>query len=318
MQPADFHPDRFEQGRKYALDLELGPPAGVSMPVLLIRGATPGKRLVATAAVHGDEFEGVRALLETYQALDPSAMTGDLLAVPVANPPAFWNGTRTSPLDGGNLARVFPGTLESGPTPAIAHHLARAIISHADFFLDLHSAGVKWLMPSMVGYDAHDDRSRAAAFIFGASVLWGHPTLAPGRTVSFAATRGIPWLYTEARGAARIDAEDLRMFSNGILNLLRHLGILPGKPERAPIRSHLYGGGNLDEGLLATRRGFFIPKVELLQAVVPGQELGSTFDLHGNEVETFRSPSAGVIGMVRQFPVVEPGEPLFAITELRE
>ncbi|HWB95296.1 MAG TPA: succinylglutamate desuccinylase/aspartoacylase family protein, partial [Bryobacteraceae bacterium] len=90
MHPQDFHPDQFERGAKYTLDLELSA-AGhdLQIPVLLARGARPGKRLVATAGVHGDEYEGVRAIFDIYAELDPAAMTGDFLAVPAANPPAF-------------------------------------------------------------------------------------------------------------------------------------------------------------------------------------------------------------------------------------
>ena len=163
--------------------------------------------------------------------LDPSMMSGDLLCVPVANPPAFWAVSRCSPLDGRNLARVFPGSSEGSITEAIAYAIDREILAEADFLLDLHSAGVRFLMPTMVGYDAADARGEAAAKIFGAPVIWAHDVIAPGRSVSAASARGIPWLYTEARGAGRIHAADLEVYRRGIRNLLRHLSILPGDTE---------------------------------------------------------------------------------------
>src|SRR5579871_914000 len=100
MRPEQFHPDVFARGAKHTLDLEFQ--AGghhLSLPVLLVRGAARGQCLVVTAGVHGDEYEGVHTILALYQGLDPARMAGDLLAVPVANPPAFWNLSRTSPLD---------------------------------------------------------------------------------------------------------------------------------------------------------------------------------------------------------------------------
>ncbi|MBM3774647.1 MAG: hypothetical protein FJW37_05725, partial [Acidobacteria bacterium] len=312
MSPLDFDPAHFDRGRKHALELEV-PGHDLKLPLLLVRGASPGKTLVATAAVHGDEYEGVRAIFDVSAALAPADLRGDFLAVPVANPPAFWNGTRTSPLDGGNLARVFPGSY-TGPTPAIARSLAEAVIARADLFVDLHSAGVQWLMPTMVGYDSNDRRSRAAAAAFGAPVMWGHPAIAPGRTVSFAASRGIPWLYTEARGAGRIDPGDLRVFVDGLGNLLRHLEILEGAPRPAPPALHLYGDGNVDQGLTASQRGFLIPEVELLDRVRAGQRLGRLCGVHGETLETFAAPADGVVALVRQFPVVAPGDPLFLVT----
>ncbi len=319
MKPSDFHPNNFERGAKYTAYLELGPAASnIQLPVLLVRGARPGKRLVVSAAVHGDEYEGVRTIFDVYHALDPAAMSGDFLAVPVANPPAFWNGTRSSPLDNGNLARVFPGSLEAGPTAAIAYYMAPAIIAHADLFLDLHSAGIKWLMPTMIGYDAGDARSEEAAVAFGAKVLWGHPGMAPGRTITFADERGIPWLYTEAHGGGRIDPEDLDTFVEGVRNLLRYLKILPGPLRTAPVEHHLYGDGDIDKGLEAKQRGFLVTSAKLFQRVRKGDQLGALSDLLGNTIETYVAPTDGVIAMIKAFPVVEPGESLFLLTNLKE
>jgi uncharacterized protein len=300
---------------KHSLLLDLGPSAsGVELSVLLARGAKEGKTLVVTAGVHGDEFEGVRAILEIWAELDPLKMSGDLLAVPVANPLAFWKGTRTTPSDEGNLARAFPGVEHGSATEVIAFHLANSIISHGDFYLDLHSAGVKLLMPSMVGYDASDPRSHEAALAFGASVIWGHPRISPGRTISFAAQRGIPWLYTEAAGAGRIDTADLAMFKRGIRNLSHHLKIEPGAIETQEPSHSLYGDGDVDASINATLPGFLVPSVQLLDLVSVGQELGRTLDLHGQSVEVFKSPRDGVVGMVHVFPVVEPEDPVFLIT----
>ncbi len=313
--PSKFEITRFERGRKFAFELEVvAGEARIAIPVLLVRGAREGKTLVAMAGVHGDEFEGVRTLLEIHSELDAGEMSGDLAAVPVANPPAFWNGTRTSPLDGGNLARAFPGRQGSGPTEAIADCLAHSLIAQADFFVDLHSAGVRLRMPSLAGYDATDERSRAAALEFGAPVVWAHPRVSPGRTIAFAAGLGIPWLYTEARGGGGIDAGDVRLFKRGMNNLMRHLGILAGVPEIVPVEHHLYGDGDLDAGLEATKRGFWLPGVRLLERVAAGQELGRIVGLNGETVEVVRAPVAGVVVLVREFPVVHPGDRLFLVT----
>lgn len=315
----EFDPTRYVRGQKYSLVVDLGPEmSGVTLPVFLVRGATEGKTLVVTAGVHGDEFEGVRTILDVHAELDPATMNGTMIAVPVANPPAFWNGTRTSPLDDGNLARAFPGVEHGSPTQVIAFHLGQSIIARADFYLDLHSAGVKRLMPSMVGYDVTDPRSREAALIFGAPVAWGHPSIQPGRTISFAALRGIPWLYTEARGAGRIDAEDLSMFKRGVLNLLRHLRMLPGRITATAVERFLYGDGDIDASICATRAGFLVPSVALLEEVQAGQELGRTVDLHGQLVESFQSRCEGVVAMIHIFPVVQPGDSVFLVTGTME
>jgi predicted deacylase len=213
------------------------------------------------------------------------------------------------------MARLFPGDEKGSPSEVIAFHLAHSIIERGDFFLDLHSAGVKLLMPSMVGYNARDENSRAAAIAFAAPVIWGHPTVSAGRSISFAHSRGIPWLYTEARGAGRIAPDDLRMFKRGMRNLLVHLGILNEAKECSPIQYRLYGDGDTDASLIAEESGFFVPSVELLDSVNRGDELGRTFSLHGKTLEVFSAPRSGVVGLIRAVPIVNSGEATFLITE---
>ena len=173
-------------------------------------------------------------------------------------------------------------------------------------------------MPSMAGYDASDPRSLAAARAFGAEVIWGHPEVPPGRTVSFAKSRGIPFVYTEARGGGRIHAGDLDMMKRGIGNLLCHLGILPGAPETLPLRMHLFGEGNIHNGINSPGRGFFISDVKLLDPVRAGDRLGRLLDLHGVVIAEFRAATGGVVGLVREFPKVEKDDPLFLIAECLE
>lgn len=305
----------YTRGARHHLTLPVkGGGHEAELPVILIRGNQPGRTLVVTAGVHGDEYEGVRTIFDIAAQLDAASMSGDLLCVPIANPPAFWAVSRCSPVDGGNLARVFPGRTDGSLTEAIAAVIDEQVLVHADFYVDLHSAGVRFLMPTMVGYDANDRRAEAAAQIFGAPVIWAHDTLAPGRTVSAASARGIPWLYTEARGAGRIHGADLEVYRRGIVNLLRHLEILPGEPEAIPTKRLLFGDGNIDASISTEKSGFLVPHVEILDTVVKGQPLGTLLDLHGRPIEHFESPRDGVVGLIHVCPVVNSHDPLFLIT----
>ncbi|MBL8216982.1 MAG: succinylglutamate desuccinylase/aspartoacylase family protein [Bryobacterales bacterium] len=287
----------------------------IHLPVIAVRGAHPGKTLLVSAGVHGDEYEGVQAIFDVIAALNPATMHGSLLAVPVANPPAFWNISRTSPLDDGNLARVFPGDPNGSPTQAIAYAFDQHLLGLADFYIDLHSAGVKWLMPTLIGYHEADQQAAPAAEAFGAPVIWKHPHIAPGRTVSAANDRRIPSLYAEARGSGRIHPDDLHVYRRGLHRLLTHLGITPGDLPRLPNPIRLTGDGNIDKGAAATQRGFLTPRVELLQSVNTGDLLGTLHDLWGREIERFLAPCPGVVVLIHACPLVHPGEPLFLLTE---
>ena len=317
MKPEEFHPQSFSRGQKHTCTLDVASANGmVALPVLLAAGSQPGRTLVVTAGIHGDEYEGVRAIHEVFESLEPEELRGTFLAVPVANPPAFWSFSRCGPDDGENMARVFPGKAGGSVTSALAFALDQFIFPNADFFLDLHSAGVRYLMPTMAGYHLSDSRSRQAADIFGAPVTWGHSEIAPGRTLSACLARGIPFLYTEARGAGRIHRDDLHVFTRGIRNLLSHLDISPAPLERADPPLRLSGDGNIDAGLAAPCDGFFTASVDLLETVRKGQPIGRILDLHGRERARVVSPGDGVIGMLRATPVVRAQDPLALIADI--
>jgi predicted deacylase len=289
--------------------------AELSLPLLTAHGAAPGPVLAVTAGVHGDEYEGVRTIFSLFETLDTAALRGTVLAVPVVNPPAHRACSRTSPLDGQNLARVFPGRPDGTVSERIADVLAREVIAKADFYIDLHSGGVRYAMPSMAGYASFDERGRKAAEAFGAPVIWGHPVIEPGRTISIALERGIPFLYCEAWGAGRIAPADLEMMQRGLDNLLRHLGMLPGEPRIPHPPRRLKGVGNTDKGLEAGADGFLLLDVALMDRVGAGQQLGRLVDLQGNELERYAAPCAGTVALTHEMPMVAKGDTLFLLAD---
>jgi predicted deacylase len=289
------------------------------LPVLAASGSKDGPTLVVLAGVHGDEYEGVESIPLAFGDVDPAGMAGTLLMVPSCNLPAYEAALRSSPIDGMNLARVFPGKADGTVTERIAHAPTEQLFRRADFLLDLHSGGVAYDIPTLIGY-LHDDgelgqRSRAAAEAFGAPVLWGHPMpIPPGRSISAAMACGVPWLYTEAPGGGYARREDVACFRRGILNLMRHLGMLPGMPEVPASKTHLVGDGNLDIVTLAPVGGYFRPAVAKLDRVKRGDLLGEFVDFFGTTAATIKADMDGVVIMVRRIHRVHAGEGLVQVT----
>ncbi|MBM3755253.1 MAG: hypothetical protein FJW38_14875 [Acidobacteria bacterium] len=286
---------------------------GVSLPVLEVCGG-PGPRLVATAGVHGDEYEGVRALYELFE--ECGELRGELVLAPVVNPEAHRAVSRVNPVDGANLARVFPGDADGTISGRIASVVARELIAGASFYIDLHSGGVRYAMPSMAGYWMGDARAREAALAFGASVIWGHPHIEPGRTISFAKERGIPFLYVEAWGSGRIRRDDLMMMKRGVLNVMRHLSMLDGVLDVPSPPLRLTGAGNTDDGISAGCDGFLLLDVALLDSVSVGQRMGRLVDLQGVTVEEYFAPRAGVVALTHEMPIVAKGDTLFLLADI--
>ena len=294
----------------------------LSIPVLAARGAQPGKTLVATAGVHGDEYEGMEAIHRTFEALDPSSMSGTFVAAPVVTLPAYWMACRVNPLDGRNMARVFPGSTDGSASERLAARLLERVLRHASLYIDMHSAGRGSHWVTLCGYS--DDGSqaptaRAAAHCYGAPVIWEHPhdPTATGRTLSATNDLGIPSLYTEAHGGGHARPEDVDCYTRGLANLLRFLDIaelpaagLPEPYEPVEVR----GWGNTDRALSALKSGLAWMQVQPGDRVRAGQQLAYIRDLEGRIIERIDSPQDAFVVGVRATPRVFAGDHLVVLT----
>jgi predicted deacylase len=297
----------------------------IGLPVLAVRGATPGKTVLVSAGVHGDEFEGVAALHQLYAALDPASLTGTLIAVPVANPPAFEAGLRTNPDDRQDMARVFPGDPSGTVTEQLAHALAHRFIRHAGFYCDLHSAGLFYSMPPLAGYQLRPEPlltvQRQAARSLGMAVVWGTPGL-PGRSLSVAGDFGVPAIYAELTGEGRCRRGDVAMYVQGLRQLLAHLGLTQEAWQvEEPawiIEDDRPQAGYLQVQNRAPVGGLFHSEVGLLSPVTRGQEIGTIRDSLGTARRIVRATHTGIIVFLRTFPRVLAGDPLCTILETNE
>lgn len=125
-----------------------------------------------TGANHGDEYEGPAALFELAHTLDPDDVSGRIIIVPALNYPAFRAGTRTSPIDRGNLNRSFPGRPDGSVTEKIADYVTRQLLPLADIVLDFHSGGRTLdFLPYAAAHELPDKIQEARCFEAVAALL---------------------------------------------------------------------------------------------------------------------------------------------------
>lgn len=302
--------------------LDVAPRAGGGMwqlPLLRARGGR-GPRLAVLGAVHGDEYDGPEVIHRVFEQIDPAALRGELVMVPVCNVPAYEQCLRSSPVDGANLARVFPGRQDGTLTEQIAWTLTERVIAGAAALIDIHSAGLAAVLPILAGYTHSPSplhrANQALAEAFGAPVLWAHPApLPPGRSLSAADALGVPCMYTEAPGSGRVDAETIACFTRGVFNAMRHLGMLEGAPvhDGPPLR--LIGDGNLDHVINAPCAGHFRAEVGLLERVESGQRLGAVYSISGETLSVVRANAPGVVILLRALHRVNAGDGLAHLTQ---
>jgi N-alpha-acetyl-L-2,4-diaminobutyrate deacetylase len=196
-----------------------------------------GPTVLVTGGNHGDEFEGPVALRSVLHELDPADLQGRLIAVPGLNHAALTVGRRLSPIDGGNLNRSFPGDPLGTTTERVADFVTRELVAVADVVLDIHSGGQSMVFePMVMTHDLPDPAQEAATAsymkVFGASLaVFAEEPDPAGMLDTTVEALGKVFLTTEIWGGRAVSARTIGIAHRGILNTLRHAGVLAGDPE---------------------------------------------------------------------------------------
>jgi len=285
------------------------------VPIAIVKNGN-GPTVILEGGNHGDEYEGPIVISELIRALDPGEIEGRLILMPASNVHAVIAGLRTSPVDGLNFNRAFPGDPRGSITEQIAAYVSDEIFPRADAFLDLHSGGSSLnILPSAI-IEPTDDaelhrRSIAAALAFDAPMTVVIGNLGDPRTSTAAACRaGLVTVGTEMGGGGTVSIEALAICRRGVRNVLAHLGVLP--PDRAEPRR---GNGRVLElpgaraYVFATMDGIFEPFHENGRDVHAGEEAGRihcTWD-PSRPPETLTYQADGILYGRRQPGRVKPG-----------
>ncbi|MBO6521771.1 MAG: N-alpha-acetyl diaminobutyric acid deacetylase DoeB [Rhodospirillales bacterium] len=208
----------------------------IPMPITVIRNGD-GPTVLFTGANHGDEYEGPVALTKLRASLEAEDVRGRVIIVPALNLPAFRAGKRTSPIDGGNMNRAFPGDARGTITDMIAHFVTTRLISRADVVVDIHAGGRSMnLLPMSIIHDLPDEAQMAATLAalkaFGAPYGMILTELdAVGMIDTVVEEAGKVFVSTELGGAATSTVETVAVAERGVMNILKHTGVVDGEPD---------------------------------------------------------------------------------------
>ncbi|MDN2567299.1 succinylglutamate desuccinylase/aspartoacylase family protein [Aquibium sp. A9E412] len=258
------------------------------LPVCVIRNGS-GPTAILMAGNHGDEYEGQIALGELIRGLEPERICGRLIILPTLNLPAVAAGRRTSPVDGLNLNRTFPGDPAGSISQQITAYVSEVIYPLGDVLVDLHSGGSSLdILPSAIVEPApdaaHMRRNIAAVAAFGAPLTVVIGNLGEARTSTAAAVRaGLTTVGTEMAGQGTVSREALAICRRGVRNVLAHAGILPA--DAAPPAGPTGSGAVLEIPgpagyVYATRDGIFEAAHGLGARVAAGERAGLIHDIH--------------------------------------
>lgn len=213
----------------------------VMIPICVVRNGD-GPTALLTGANHGDEYEGPLALYELARTLDPAAVAGTVIIVPAMNYPAFRAGTRTSPIDRGNMNRSFPGRPDGTVTEKVADYFQRELLPRADLVFDFHSGGrtldfLPYCAAHILPDKAQEAKAFAAVEAFAAPYSMKMLEIdAVGMYDTAAEDMGKVFVTTELGGGGTARAETVRIARRGIANVLRHAGIVEGAAAKSETR----------------------------------------------------------------------------------
>ena len=241
-----------------------------------------GPTVILEGGNHGDEYEGPITICELIRNLDPNELQGRLILMPANNVHAVISGTRTSPVDGLNFNRTFPGDAKGTITQQISEFVANEIFPRGDAFLDLHSGGSSLdILPSTVLEPTDDPqlhkRNVAAVRAFDAPLIVVVSNYGDARTATAAACKaGLTTIGTEMGGGGTVRPEVLDICRRGVRNVLVHLGVLSSKPASpAPgSKAPLFQLPGSSAFVYATGDGIFEPFHPNGQSVRVGEPAG--------------------------------------------
>lgn len=288
----------------------------IPVPVAVCHSGS-GPTLLLTGGNHGDEYEGPIALMKLMRRLPSMAVNGRLIVIPGLNFPALLNATRTSPLDGGNLNRAFPGDRNGSLTEMIAHYVDTELFPLCDVAFDIHAGGASTnYLPTLLAAPPQDAvrrrEYRRLVEAIGAPRVLIMDLLGEDRTFGAAAERhGLHFLCGEFGGHATCNVEGLGIVEAGVERLMAAMGMIDfPAAELAPAAGRLVQVDGRRHYVFAPVGGVFEPAFRLGDTVHAGQAAGWVHDPRRPEQPPceVRFAGDGFVICTRTLAQVEPGD----------
>jgi N-alpha-acetyl-L-2,4-diaminobutyrate deacetylase len=211
----------------------------VMIPITVIKNGT-GPCALLTGANHGDEYEGPVALMDLAVSLKPEDIEGRVIIVPAMNYPAFRAGTRTSPIDRGNMNRSFPGSPSGTVTEKIADYIQTVLLPEASIVLDFHSGGKTLDFIPFASAHVLENKEQQAACVAAVEAFNAPYSMIMleidnvGMYDTSVEDQGKTFVTTELGGGGTSTARSNAIAKKGVRNVLKHAGIMKGELETAP------------------------------------------------------------------------------------
>ncbi len=273
-----------------------------------------GPILFISAAIHGDELNGVEIIRRLLQRKSLRNLRGTLITIPTVNVYGVIHHSRYLP-DRRDLNRSFPGSERGSLAGRLANLFMTEIVEKCTHGIDLHTAAIHRSNLPQIRVNLDDAEAESLARAFGVPVIL-NSSLRDGSLRQAASEKGLPMLLYEAGEALRFDELSIRAGLKGILNVMRSLKMLPErkykpKKEVEPLvaRSSLW--------VRAPESGMFRAYTSLGQSIEKNHILGAISSPFGDDETEVTAPTSGIIVGRSNLPLINEGDALFHIARFK-
>jgi predicted deacylase len=289
----------------------------LAMPVQVVCGRKTGPVLFVSAAIHGDELNGVEIVRRLLKRKIIRSIRGTLIAVPIVNVHGFLDQSRYLP-DRRDLNRSFPGSAKGSIAARLANLFIRQIVSAADYGIDLHTGAINRANLPQIRANLDDARTFELARAFGAPVIID-ADVRDGSLRGCAAELGIPTLIYEAGEALRFDETSIRAGLRGIFNVMRAIGMLPEKSAAERQKRFVEPVvARSTRWVRAPESGIVHHRAKLGRRVEEGSRLATISDPIGRREDVILAPFDGIVIGRSNLPLAHEGDALFHLGSFRD
>jgi uncharacterized protein len=296
------------------IEVPAGSDPALSIPVVVANGVHPGPVLALVSGAHGTEYASIIALERVIARLDPTALSGTVIVVPLININSFEQKVpHVNPTDRKSMNRFYPGKIDGSQTERASYMITKEIVDRCDYLIDLHGGDLdESLRPysywPLSGNPQQDAVTREMVLAFGID----HIIVASDRPKDPAAsryldntanTRGKPAIAVEAGHSGTAHTDDIELLANGCFNVMRYLKMLPGgvTPVQNPVWIESV------QTVTSDQNGIFYPLVERGTYVAQGMKIGTVTDYTGRMLFEARAPVSGIILYICAVPSMTKG-----------
>lgn len=281
----------------------------IEIPIEVIRGKKDGPTLFISAAIHGDEINGVEIIKRLLKSPSIKNINGTLILIPIVNVFGFNNKSRYLP-DRRDLNRCFPGSKTGSLGSQIANVFMKEVVSKCTHGIDLHTGAIHRSNYPQIRACIDDPETKEIAESFGTKVII-NSKVRDGSLREAARKRKVSLLLYEGGEALRFDENIIKVGVRGCISVMRKIGMIP--PSQKSLKNPPKFIAQSSYWVRAPHSGSFVASKKVGELVKEGEKLAVISDPFGSNPYNVLSKEEGVIIGMSKIPLVNKGDAMIHI-----